>query len=151
MPIGTKRPIEEGVQGVVQYETAWGGPTGLTFWTLGVTEGGFMLRAAIYVAILSVAGAASAEAQDAKAQGARVFADQKCSVCHSIAGKGNSKGPLDDIGKKDSSDEIRAWITDAKGMTAKTKAARKPEMKAYTLPKEDVDELVAYLTAMKKK
>ena len=36
-------------------------------------------------------------------------------------------------------------------MTAKTKAARKPEMKAYTLPKEDVDALVAYLSAMKKK
>ena len=108
-----------------------------------------MLRAAIYVAILSLAGAASAAAEDAKTQGAKVFADQKCSVCHSIAGKGNSKGPLDDIGKKDSPDEIRAWITDAKGMTAKTKATRKPEMKAYTLPKEDVDELVAYLSGMK--
>jgi mono/diheme cytochrome c family protein len=109
-----------------------------------------MLRGAICVAILSVAGAASAEAQDAKAQGAKVFADQKCAVCHSIAGKGNSKGPLDDIGKKDSADEIRAWITDAKGMTAKTKAIRKPEMKAYTLPKEDVDELVVYLSGLKK-
>ena len=109
-----------------------------------------MLRAAIYVAILSLAGAASAAAQDAKTQGAKVFADQKCVLCHSIAGKGNSKGPLDDIGKKDSPDEIRAWITDAKGMTAKTKAARKPEMKAYTLPKEDVDELVAYLSGLKK-
>jgi hypothetical protein len=28
---------------------------------------------------------------------------------------------------------------------------RIPEMKAYTLPKEDVDALVAYLSAMKKK
>jgi hypothetical protein len=36
-------------------------------------------------------------------------------------------------------------------MTAKTKATRKPEMKAYALPKEDVDELVEYLSAMKKK
>ena len=109
-----------------------------------------MIRAAIYVGILSVAGAASAAAQDAKTEGARVFADQKCALCHSIAGKGNSKGSLDDIGKKDSADDIRAWITDAKGMTAKTKATRKPEMKAYTLPKEDVDELVAYLSGMKK-
>ena len=48
------------------------------------------------------------------------------------------------------SDDIRAWITDAKGMTAKTKAARKPEMKAYTLSKADVDGLVAYLSSLKK-
>ena len=47
--------------------------------------------------------------------------------------------------------DIRAWITDAKGMTAKTKATRKPEMKAYNLPKEDVDALVAYLSILKKK
>ncbi len=36
-------------------------------------------------------------------------------------------------------------------MTAKTKATRKPEMKAYTLTKDEVDALVAYLVTMKKK
>jgi hypothetical protein len=35
-------------------------------------------------------------------------------------------------------------------MTAKSKATRKPEMKAYTLPKDDVDALVAYLSSLKK-
>jgi mono/diheme cytochrome c family protein len=110
-----------------------------------------MLRAVIYLAILSVVGAASAAAQDAKIQGEKVFADQKCALCHSIGGKGNSKGPLDEVGSKLSADDIRAWLTDAKGMTAKTKAIRKPEMKAYTLPKADVDALVVYLSAMKKK
>ena len=30
-------------------------------------------------------------------------------------------------------------------------SARKPEMKAFDLPKSDVDALVAYLSAMKKK
>src|ERR1700674_5683483 len=109
-----------------------------------------MRRAVIYLAILSVAGAASAAAQDAKVQGEKVFADQKCALCHSIGGKGNSKGPLDQVGGKLSADDIRAWLTDAKAMTAKTKATRKPEMKAYTLPKEDVDALVAYLSTMKK-
>jgi mono/diheme cytochrome c family protein len=37
--------------------------------------------------VLTVAGFASA--QDAKAKGEAVFAAQKCSLCHSIAGKGN--------------------------------------------------------------
>ena len=78
-----------------------------------------MLRAAICVAILGVAGAASGAAQDAKVQGEKVFADQKCTLCHSIGGKGNSKGPLDEVGSKLSPDDIRAWITDAKPWSAK--------------------------------
>ena len=101
-------------------------------------------------AIVSVAGAWSASAKDAKDQGEKVFADQKCALCHSIDDKGNKKGPLDGVASKLKADEIREWIVDAKGMTAKTKAARKPEMKAYTLPKEDVDALVAYLMTLKK-
>ena len=70
-------------------------------------------------------------------------------VAH-VAGKGNAKGPLDNVGAKLKADEIREWIVDAPGMTAKTKAARKPAMKAYTLPKEDVDALVAYMASLKK-
>ncbi len=45
---------------------------------------------------------------------------------------------------------MRAWITDANGMTAKTKATRKPAMKQFALPKDDVDALVAYLSSIKK-
>ena len=94
--------------------------------------------------------AGSATAQDLAAKGEKVYVAQKCSVCHSIAGKGNAKGPLDDVGAKLKADEIRLWLTDAKGMTAKTQATRKPEMKQYTLPKDDVDALVAYLGSLKK-
>jgi mono/diheme cytochrome c family protein len=93
--------------------------------------------------------AASVAAQDAK-KGEAVFAEQKCTLCHSMGDKGNKKGPLDGVAAKLKPAEIREWITDAKGMTAKTKATRKPEMKAYSLPKEDVDALVAYLETMKK-
>ena len=109
-----------------------------------------MRRAVMYVAIVCVTGAASVSAKDAKDKGEKVFADQKCAVCHSVDGKGNKKGPLDAVGSKLSADDIRKWITDAKGMTAKTKAPRKPPMKTYTLSKEDVDTLVVYLAALKK-
>jgi mono/diheme cytochrome c family protein len=94
--------------------------------------------------------AARLAAQDAAA-GAKVFADQKCTLCHSVAAKGNVKGPLDDVGSKLSDGDIRKWITDAKEMTEKTGATRKPVMKSYTLEKHDVDALVAYLTTLKKK
>jgi mono/diheme cytochrome c family protein len=99
---------------------------------------------------LLVAAAAAARAQDAVA-GAKVFTEQKCSLWHSVAGKGNVKGPLDEVGTKLSADDIRTWITDAKAMTAKAGAARKPVMKEYTVEKHDVDALVAYLSALKKK
>jgi mono/diheme cytochrome c family protein len=111
----------------------------------------FMVKTMIGAAFcMSVA--ASATAQDAKATaGNKLFVDQKCTLCHSIGGQGNKKGPLDEVGSKLSADQIRSWLTDAQSMTAKTKATRKPAMKEYTLPAADVDTLVAYLSDMKKK
>ncbi|MEO8256479.1 MAG: cytochrome c [Acidobacteriota bacterium] len=100
---------------------------------------------------LCIGIAATAAAQDAKiAQGEKVYADQKCALCHSIADKGNKKGPLDGVASKLKVEEMREWIVDAPGMTAKTKAPRKPLMKSYKLPKPDEDALVAYLVTLKK-
>ena len=107
------------------------------------------MRLALLTMTMCVGIAAVAAADDAK--GEKLFADQKCSMCHSIGDKGNKKGALDGVGAKLKAAEIREWLTDAKAMTAKTKATRKPEMKAYSLPKEDVDALVAYLETLKKK
>ena len=101
--------------------------------------------------VLTVCATGLAAAQDAKAKGEKLFTDQKCNLCHAIAGKGNAKGALDEVGNKLSADEIRQWLTDTKAMTAKTKADRKPEMKVYTLAKDEVDALVAYLSTLKKK
>ena len=99
---------------------------------------------------LGIAGTATA--QDAKvAKGEKLYVEQKCALCHSIGDKGNKKGPLDGVGTKLKSDELREWIVDAKGMTAKTKAPRKPEMKSYSLPKEDVEALAAYMMTLKDK
>ena len=109
------------------------------------------MRSVLFTATLCLGLAASAAAQDAKVtKGQQLFTDQKCTLCHSVGDKGNKKGPLDGVASKLSGDEIRSWITDAKGMTAKTKATRKPEMKAYTLPKDDVEALAAYLGTLKK-
>jgi mono/diheme cytochrome c family protein len=100
-----------------------------------------------------LAAAAPSFAQDARIdKGKQVYAAQKCQVCHSVAGVGNKKGALDDVGVKLKEDEIRQWITAAPDMAAKAKADRKPPMKAYpNLPKEDLDALVAYVASLKKK
>jgi len=104
------------------------------------------------LALLAFAGAASA--QDAKVEkGKAVYAAQKCAMCHSIDGKGNAKGPLDGVGSKLTAAEIRSWITEPAAMAAKAKADRKPAMltKFASLPKDDIDALVAYLSSLKKK
>lgn len=103
--------------------------------------------------LLALAGTAAA--QDAKVveKGVKIYAEQKCSLCHSIDGKGNAKGSLDGVGTKLKAEEIRQWIVEPAAMTTKTKAARKPAMpsKFSALPKDDLDALVAYLATLKKK
>jgi mono/diheme cytochrome c family protein len=117
-----------------------------------------MSRIAVLFVILGLLaiGSASASAQTAAPgvvdKGATVFAAQKCSMCHSLDGKGNAKGALDAVGSKLTADEIREWIVHPDVMTKKTNATRKPPMKAYaTLPKDDLDALVAFLSSKKKK
>jgi mono/diheme cytochrome c family protein len=102
---------------------------------------------------LAGSAAAGARAQDAAKveHGIKVYATQKCNVCHSIEGKGAKKGPLDGVGSKLTEAEIREWLVDAPAMTKKTKSTRKPVMKNYKhLPKEDIDALVAYMMSLKK-
>jgi mono/diheme cytochrome c family protein len=99
---------------------------------------------------LCLASATVAGAQDKIAKGEKVYADNKCALCHSIGDKGNKKGPLDGVASKYSAKDLEQWIADAKGMTAKTKATRKPDMKNYALPKDDVDALVAYMQTLRK-
>ena len=91
-------------------------------------------------ATLLIAAKAFGEDLDGKA----VYTAQKCQLCHSIAGVGNKKNPLDGIGKKLSAEDIKKWITDPKGMKADAK------MKAYTsLQAKELDALVAYIASLK--
>ena len=108
------------------------------------------MKAVVFGLIAICASATFAVAQDKVAKGEKVYADNKCALCHSIGDKGNKKGPLDGVGTKLSAADLKAWVVDAAGMTAKTKAERKPNMKNYTLPAEDVDALVAYMQTLKK-
>ena len=106
---------------------------------------------AVFLGCALPAAAAGAQDQAKIDHGKKVYATQKCNVCHSIEGKGAKKGPLDGVGSKLSEDEIGEWIVNAPEMTKKTKSTRKPLMKNYKhLPKDDVDSLVAYIMSLKK-
>jgi mono/diheme cytochrome c family protein len=79
-------------------------------------------------------------------KGQQVFTAQHCSMCHSIAGKGNAKNPLDDVGSKMSADEMKKYIANPKSVKADSK------MKAYSsLSAEEMDALVSYLQTLTKK
>jgi len=98
----------------------------------------------------TITGTTLAAAQDAK-HGEEVYAAQKCSMCHAIAGKGKAANPLDGVGAKLSAADIKQWIVDPKGMTTKSGSTKKPPMPAkYAgLPAADLDALVAYLASLK--
>lgn len=106
--------------------------------------------ACVVACLLSAGVVASAQRAAVIERGQQVYADQKCMICHSIAGQGNKNGSLDGVGSKLSADEIRSWLVNATEMTAKTNATRKPVMKSYTsLPKDELDALVAYMQSLK--
>jgi len=100
-----------------------------------------------------LAGPGPAAAQDAAAikRGQEVYAAQKCSLCHAIAGKGKASSPLDGVGAKLSAEDIKQWIVNPTEMTAKTKSTKKPPIpnKYGSLPAADIDALVAYLHSLK--
>jgi mono/diheme cytochrome c family protein len=78
-------------------------------------------------------------------KGAKVYAAQHCMLCHAIAGKGNKANSLDGVGAKRKEEEIKKYIVSPKSMKPDSK------MKAYpSLPAEELDALVAYLSSLKK-
>ena len=107
------------------------------------------LTFASWMAIVPAAGA-----QDAAAvkKGQEVYAAQKCSICHSVAGKGSKANPLDGVGAKLSAADTREWIVNPVEMTKKSKSTKKPPMPAKygSLPAADLDALVAYMQSLKK-
>jgi mono/diheme cytochrome c family protein len=110
-----------------------------------------MLATTLALAVMTAAPLAAGQDAAQVKRGAEVYAAQKCQVCHSVAGKGNKANPLDGVGTKLSSDDIRRWITHPAEMTAKVKSTKKPPMPAKygNLPAADVDALVAYLQSLK--
>jgi mono/diheme cytochrome c family protein len=143
--------LESGVEESDTLTTATSAKSGAEYTEVTVVN---RVGSATFVLAVLLATGPVASAQD-KARierGTKVYADQKCSVCHAIGGKGNAKGPLDEVGSTLKAEEIHAWLVNAGEMTKTTTAERKPAMKAYTnLSKEDVDALVAYMVSLKRK
>lgn len=102
---------------------------------------------------VSAAGVSMAPvAQDAAKieAGKKVYDAQKCSMCHSVAGKGAKMSVLDGVGSRLDAAGIKLWIEDPVAAEKKFGTKAKIKMKAYKLAAADVDALVAYMGSLKK-
>jgi mono/diheme cytochrome c family protein len=104
--------------------------------------------AAVFAAV-ALPAVVSTQADKIEA-GKKVYAAQKCSTCHSVAGVGSKMAPLDGAGSKLTAAEIKAWITNPDPLTEKLATKPKIKMKKYTLPDAELDALVAYVASLKK-
>jgi len=98
----------------------------------------------VIAGLLILSGGAVIFSQGAAAdQGKAVFAAQKCSLCHSIAGSGGDV-TLDGVGERVKPDDMRRRIRAPKDVRAGS------EMKAYpNLPEKDLGSLIVYLQSLK--
>jgi cytochrome c553 len=115
----------------------------------GTMRNNFALCFASLAIVVTAASAAAAQANTKADQGAALFTSQKCTMCHSYAGKGNPKGALDRITAKNKAEHIRQWLQDPDGMRARENATRTPAMKPMKLSGDQIDALIAYLTSAK--
>lgn len=103
----------------------------------------FPPAAAVLLGLLWPAAALAGETTAVEG-GRRVYDREGCAMCHSIAGKGSRRVPLDGVGGRLGGDEIRKWIVSPQEM--------KPGVKKepYRLEERDLEMLVEYLGSLKR-
>lgn len=82
--------------------------------------------------------------------GRAVYDEQGCARCHSIAGQGSPRSPLDGVGTRLVPVEIRQWIVGDEAIREDLSPRALDAKRAYaTLPAEQLDALVAYLAGLR--
>lgn len=105
--------------------------------------------APIESAAAPVAGPESSAAKAQIERGRTVYSDQKCATCHSVAGSGNPRNPLDGAGQRWDAAELRAWITGTGVATELLQPAiAKRKQRFQQLPEPDLAALVAYVASL---
>ncbi len=80
--------------------------------------------------------------------GRRVYAEQDCVRCHTIAGRGNPRSPLDGVGARLSAAEIRRWITPSQEPAALSDGFQARHANR-SLTESQREALVAYLHSLR--
>lgn len=81
--------------------------------------------------------------------GRDVYIAQRCAMCHSIAGEGNLRNPLDKTADRRSSESIRQWIIGSAEIKDQLPASVFRIKQSFgNLKEEDLDSLVTYLQSL---
>jgi mono/diheme cytochrome c family protein len=82
--------------------------------------------------------------------GLQVYKQQSCARCHSIAGIGNPRIPLDDVGARRTAEELSDWIIGAEALQGELPERVFKLKQAYReLSGEDHDALVIYMQSLR--
>ncbi|MCF6282652.1 MAG: cytochrome c [Candidatus Polarisedimenticolaceae bacterium] len=82
--------------------------------------------------------------------GRQIYKRQSCARCHSIAGEGNSRNPLDDVSVKSTAEELRDWITGADALQGVLPAhVFRLKQRYSALPGDDLDALIIYMQSLR--
>jgi mono/diheme cytochrome c family protein len=90
-----------------------------------------------------------APARDTHQRGRAVYGRERCATCHSIAGEGNPRFPLDGVAARWKPEELEDWIIGS-GVAADllpTGVVRRKQ-RYRTLPEEDMKPLIRYLSTL---
>lgn len=77
------------------------------------------------------------------ALGRATYEEQRCAACHSIAGEGSPRYPLDGVGSRLTHEEIRLWIVDPQEISP---GVRKPAFD--DLEPEALRGLIAFMESL---
>lgn len=89
---------------------------------------------------------AAASDSDQASTGKQIYGREGCARCHSIAGEGSPRSPLDGVAERLSTEEIRKWIVAAPELEEELSPRVFRAKQAYgKLPEADLAALTAYL------
>ncbi|PIX59196.1 MAG: hypothetical protein COZ47_13720 [Lysobacterales bacterium CG_4_10_14_3_um_filter_64_11] len=98
----------------------------------------------------SLPAAAPAATTDQRARGAQVYAEQGCARCHSLAGAGNPRLPLDDAASRHDKQALRQWIIADAAINANLSSRVRSAKAGYAqIPELDMTALIAYLQGVR--
>lgn len=82
--------------------------------------------------------------------GRQVYRQQVCARCHSVAGQGNPRNPLDGVGARRTAEELRDWIIGAEALQGELPERAFKLKQAYTeLSGDNLDALVIYMQSLR--
>lgn len=88
--------------------------------------------------------------QEQIARGREVFARQNCSGCHSVAGEGSPRSPLDGVGNRRARGELRDWVVADESVRAELSPRAVAAKQRYAeLSSADMDALLTYLGSLR--